>query len=49
MAIVAAIQTSFAEEVKTERDLEPDPELHLRGRSCRCPVANVKAYREEGE
>jgi hypothetical protein len=49
MAIVAATQTSFAEEVETEPDLEPDPELHLRGRSCRCPAANVKAYCAEGE
>lgn len=49
MAIAAATETSFADEVETEPDLEPDPELHLRGRGCRCPAANVKAYREEGE
>ena len=49
MAIAAATETSLADEVETEADLEPDPELHLRGRSCRCPAANVKAYREEGE
>jgi hypothetical protein len=49
MAIAAATETSFADEVETEPDLEPDPGLHLRGRSCRCPVANVTAYREEGE
>jgi hypothetical protein len=40
MAIVAATQTSFAEEVETEPDLEPDPELHLRGLAA--AAANVK-------
>ena len=49
MAIATAAETSFADEVERERDLEPDPELHLRGRSCRCPAANVKAYRDEDE
>ena len=49
MAIAAATETSFADEVETEPDLEPLAEPHLRGRSCRCPAANVKAYREEGE
>jgi hypothetical protein len=49
MAIATATETSFADEVETEPDLEPDPELHLRGRSCRCPAANVKAYRDEDE
>jgi hypothetical protein len=49
MAIVAASATSVADEVETESGLEPDPELHLRGRGCRCPAASVKAYREEGE
>lgn len=49
MAIAAATETSLAEEVETEPDGEPDPELHLRGRSCRCPAANVKPYCEEGE
>lgn len=49
MAIVAATEISFADELETESDLEPEPELHLRGRTCRCPAANVKAYREEGE
>jgi hypothetical protein len=49
MAIVAATETSFADEVETEPDLQPDPELHLRGRSCRCRAGNVKAYRKEGE
>jgi hypothetical protein len=36
MAIVAATETSFADEVETEPDLEPVRELHLRGCSCRC-------------
>ena len=45
MAIATATETSFADEVETE----PDLELHLRGRSCRCPSANVKAYRDEDE
>jgi hypothetical protein len=45
MAIATATETSFADEVETE----PDLELHLRGRSCRCPAANVKAYRDEDE
>jgi hypothetical protein len=49
MAVVAATETSLADEVGTEPDLEPDPELHPGGRSCRCPAGNVKAYREEGE
>ena len=49
MAIVAATETSFADEVETESDFEPLAEPHLRGRSCRCPATNVKAYREEGE
>jgi hypothetical protein len=44
MAIATANETSFADEVEREPDLEPDPELHLRGRGCRCPAANVKAY-----
>jgi hypothetical protein len=45
IAIATATVTSFADEVKTE----PDLELHLRGRSCRCSAANVKAYRDEDE
>jgi hypothetical protein len=49
MAVMAATEIPFADEAETESDLEPGPELHLRGRSCRCPAANVKAYREEGE
>jgi hypothetical protein len=49
MAIAAATETSVADEAETEPDLEPDTELHLRGRGRRCPVANVKAHREEGE
>jgi hypothetical protein len=48
-AIATAAETSFADEVETEPDLEPDLELHLRGRSCRCPAANVNAYRDEDE
>jgi hypothetical protein len=49
MAVMAATETSFADEAEVGPDLEPDPELHLRGRSCRCPAANVKAYRDEDE
>ena len=49
MAIEAATETSLADEVETEPDLEPDPELDLCGRNCRCPAANVTAYCEEGE
>jgi hypothetical protein len=49
MAIATATETSVADEVESEPDLEPDPEPHLRGRSCRCPAANVKAYRDEDE
>jgi hypothetical protein len=49
MAIVAAAETSLADQAETEEDLQPDPELHLRGRRCRCDAGNVKAYREEGE
>jgi hypothetical protein len=45
VAIAAATETSVADEV----EMEPDAERHLGGRSCRCPAANVKAYREEGE
>jgi hypothetical protein len=47
MAIAAAAETSFADKVETERDLAPDLEPHLRGRGCRCPAANIKAYHEE--
>ena len=32
MAIVAATETSFADEVETESDFEPLAEPHLRGR-----------------
>ena len=38
MAIAAATETSLADEAETAPDLEPDPVLHLRGRSCRCPA-----------
>jgi hypothetical protein len=49
MVVMADAEILFADEAETESEREPDPELHLRGRSCRCPAANVKAYREEGE
>ena len=49
MAIATTTETSVADEVEREPDLEPDPALHVRGRSCRCPAANVKAYRDEDE
>lgn len=48
MAIAAATKTSVADEVETEPDLEPNTELHLRGRGRRCPFANVKGPPRRG-
>ncbi len=49
MAIAAAAEPSCADGLATGPHLEPARELHLRARSCRCPAANVKAYRDEDE
>jgi hypothetical protein len=44
----AATKTSLADEAETAPDLEPDPVLHLRGRSCRCHASNARGLPRTG-